>query len=118
MRDEAFADFMYNYREERGLTQKDLAKISGVNASTISRIESGVVYPDKETILKIAAGYEIDPEELLAKSKYASVPEAFVIMARKTGNLSDEEKRAVYKLLDRTIDKVLAKLGKERDDGD
>ena len=41
-------------REKRGLTQKQLAKLSGVPQSEISRIERGSVHPTERTLVKLA----------------------------------------------------------------
>lgn len=40
-------------REEEGITQKELEKISGVKQPVISRMEKGTVDPQLSTILKI-----------------------------------------------------------------
>ncbi|ATY17048.1 transcriptional regulator (plasmid) [Amycolatopsis sp. AA4] len=53
------------YRNSRGLTQTDLAKLLGIHQTYLSKIESGhrKVF-DIELILRIASQLELDPEEL------------------------------------------------------
>ncbi|PGF05096.1 helix-turn-helix domain-containing protein [Bacillus toyonensis] len=48
-------------RVKRGLSQRELSKLSGVAQKTISRIESGEDIPSIETIVKLAKhlGYEV-----------------------------------------------------------
>ncbi len=41
-------------RQKRGLTQKQLAKLSGIAQSEISRIERGSIHPTEPTLFKIA----------------------------------------------------------------
>jgi ribosome-binding protein aMBF1 (putative translation factor) len=42
-------------RERRGLTQKQLAELSGVQQSEISKIERGQINPTIETVARMAA---------------------------------------------------------------
>lgn len=56
------------YRKERGLTQKQLADISGVNSRQIQRIESGSSKAENLTLknaLALAKALEIRPEDLI-----------------------------------------------------
>lgn len=41
-------------REERGLTQVQLAERSGVDQADISRIERGSAFPNEKTLIRIA----------------------------------------------------------------
>ena len=43
-------------RIDAGLTQKELAKVSGIRQSNISRIESGAAVPTLKTLYAIAKG--------------------------------------------------------------
>ena len=45
---------LYETRIDLGISQKELAKLSGVRQSNISRIETGTCSPDLETISKLA----------------------------------------------------------------
>ena len=54
------------WRRARGLTQRDLAALSGVQQRTISRIESGVVEELRVgTLLKLADALGVEVLELL-----------------------------------------------------
>ena len=53
---------MIEAREKQGLTQRDLAKISGVKQPAIARIESLLSTPQLDTLLKvlIPLGYSLE----------------------------------------------------------
>lgn len=42
-------------RNERGITQRELEKMSGVSQPVIARMESGSTVPDLDTVLKVLA---------------------------------------------------------------
>jgi transcriptional regulator with XRE-family HTH domain len=47
-------------RQERGVTQEQLAKASGIRQSNISRLESGRVMPDWSSLWRIAEALGLD----------------------------------------------------------
>lgn len=47
-------EMIINTRHEKGLTQKQLADLAGIEQASLSRIETGKVSPDLATIKKIA----------------------------------------------------------------
>lgn len=52
-------------RTNAGLTQQQLAELSGISRRTINRIERGLsVEPDLDTIFRIAAGLGARPEDV------------------------------------------------------
>ena len=51
-------------RTSQNLTQKQLADDSGLSSSTISRIESGLISPTYDALVKLATGLKIDIETL------------------------------------------------------
>ena len=52
------------HRQDRFISQNDLAKLSGVTAATISRIENGVERPRFVTIRKLAKALNVDPGDI------------------------------------------------------
>ena len=52
-------------RLDRGLTQNELAELSGLSHSALSKIENNHISPTFETILKITSGLETDISDLL-----------------------------------------------------
>ena len=57
------------YRENRKMTQNDLADILEVSAGTISKYESGTLEPSIESIKRLAELFEISIDELLNDEK-------------------------------------------------
>ena len=51
-------------RVEKGWTQAELAKKSGVSIVTVCLIETGKTKPSVDTILKISRAFSIDPSIL------------------------------------------------------
>ncbi len=60
-RDEPGARSLREWRMERLLTIRDLARVAGVGAVTVSRIEDGVRVPRSATIQRIAAALGVEP---------------------------------------------------------
>jgi transcriptional regulator with XRE-family HTH domain len=54
------------WRRARGLTQRELSALSGVQQRTISRLESGMVEePRTSTLLRLAGALEVEPFDLM-----------------------------------------------------
>ena len=53
------------YRENKNMTQNDLADILEVSAGTVSKYESGNLEPSIESIKRLAEVFEISIDELL-----------------------------------------------------
>ena len=48
------------FRLRRGLSQSELAKLVGVTASTISQVESNLIYPSLPALMKMAEALAVD----------------------------------------------------------
>ncbi|MCI6548722.1 MAG: helix-turn-helix transcriptional regulator [Coriobacteriaceae bacterium] len=44
-------------REETGMTQQQLADVTGINRSNISKLENGIANPSLRTLKRIAKGF-------------------------------------------------------------
>ena len=60
-----FGENMRKAREEKGLTQEQLAEILKTKQNTISRWENGEREPSLEMVVKIARSLDCDPNYLL-----------------------------------------------------
>jgi transcriptional regulator with XRE-family HTH domain len=49
-----------DFRHRRGLSQTELAKLVGVTASTISQVESNLIYPSIPALIKMAEAMAVD----------------------------------------------------------
>lgn len=103
----SFGQYLVQLREQKLISQRKLAEAAGVTNSTISRIEADAVKPDPATLEKLAAALQVDKTLLLTKCGYSEIPEEFVIIARKTGELSEEKRAEAYKIFNETIDRFL-----------
>lgn len=61
----AFGDNLKKLRQEKGLRQKDLAKIIGVSSGAIGMYENNKRAPDFETLKKIAKYFQVSTDYLL-----------------------------------------------------
>jgi transcriptional regulator with XRE-family HTH domain len=52
-------------RRERALSQRDLARMTGVAFDTISRLETGKQEAQPKTIRKLAEALRVEPKELM-----------------------------------------------------
>lgn len=63
------------HREARGITQKHLAELVGVDAASISRYERGTVDPRFGRASKIAAALGVSLDDLYVHDSEASTPQ-------------------------------------------
>ena len=61
----AFGAVLRQIRNEKGLTQDDLADRLGINSPYISRLESGQKHPSLEMIWKIAKALGIQASDIV-----------------------------------------------------
>ena len=104
MNDISFGEYIVQSRESEGLSQRKLAELAGLTNSTISRIESNQVKPDPATLDKIAQALNIDKSILMTKCGYSEIPEDFVVIARKVGELTLEQRANIFQVFNSTID--------------
>lgn len=67
----AFHERIVALRKERGLTLQECARLTGVAASTLSKIERAELSPTVSTLQKIAAGFQLDAADLLMQPRPA-----------------------------------------------
>jgi len=112
----SFGEYLSQLRSEKGISQRKLAELAGLTNSTVSRIEANSVKPDPDTLEKLSKALNVDKSLLLTKCGYSEIPEEFVIIARKTGELSEEQRARVYKEFNETIDKFLLEFDDSEED--
>ena len=57
--------FLQQLRKEKGLTQEQLAEMTGVARRTVSRWETGNNLPDIDILIRLSDLYAVDLRELL-----------------------------------------------------
>lgn len=60
-----FSNILKTLRTKRGMSQADLARLLGIGRSTIAGYENGTRKPDHETLLQIAACFQVSTDFLL-----------------------------------------------------
>ena len=65
MNQKKIGEFFKRLRNEKGLTQQDLADMLNINNRTISRWENAVTMPDFDILIELAKYYDVSVEELL-----------------------------------------------------
>lgn len=69
-------DLVKKTREERGMTIRAVAKLTGVKASGLSQLEKGITQaPNLYTAIRLAAALELDPAQLAAACMQDWLPE-------------------------------------------
>jgi len=58
------------YRENKKMTQNEIADILGVKPATVSKYESGILEPNVESLKKLAETFEISVDELLKEDTF------------------------------------------------
>lgn len=58
------------YRENKNMTQGEIADILGVKSATISKYEAGTLEPNIESLKKLAELFEVSIDELLKEEKF------------------------------------------------
>lgn len=57
--------YLKEYREELGITQKEFARLVGLNERTVNDIETGKTRPKADTLVRLADALGVMTDELL-----------------------------------------------------
>lgn len=79
--------FLKQLRNERGMTQEQLAEVLGVSGRTVSRWETGTNLPDLSILVQISEYYDVEIKEILNGE-------------RKSENMDSELKETLLKVAD------------------
>lgn len=88
-----FGEILTELRQDRKMTQKDLAQAMFVTVGTISNYENGVHYPDVEKLISLADYFNVTTDYLLGRCKVDLSPDIFdesVIGEKTIGQLIDD----------------------------
>ncbi len=87
-------------RKSRGLTQAQLADIIGLDAKTISRIESGGRFPKKENLEKIVSALNCNIKDLFNFDYIKSKEELRAYINKKLDTASYNELKYYVRVVD------------------
>lgn len=79
--------FLKQLRNEKGITQEQLAEILGVSGRTVSRWETGTNLPDLSVLVQISEYYDVEIKEILNGE-------------RRKGNMDNKLKETLLKVAD------------------
>lgn len=72
-----FGELLAELRQDRGMTQKDLAQILFVSVGTISNYEKGKHLPDVEKLVALAEFFNVTTDYLLGRCSSNLSPDVF-----------------------------------------
>lgn len=112
-----FGDYLKQMRKKRGYTLKQLAELSGVSDSQISRIEIGTRgVPKLENLKKLAKALDVPPDSLLEKAgllnRTDSAFEAAAMVAGALNSAFYEDDQEVRNYLEAVVLKKFADMEK------
>lgn len=73
---DAFAALLVSRRQRAGLSQEELAALSGLDRTAISKLERGINAPMLRTVIQLAGGLGIEPSELTPPLRWRPSPAA------------------------------------------
>ncbi len=74
MDNQAIGKYLLKKRQEKGLTQRQLAEQLGVTYQAVSRWEQGLSIPDIDTLVLIADYYVVAVDDILQREGYMNQP--------------------------------------------
>jgi transcriptional regulator with XRE-family HTH domain len=106
-----FAKRLQELRKEKGISQDKLAKLTDSSGVMIGRYERGEMSPSIEIAQKLAAVFEVSLDYLTGTPGAISdfKNKELIERAIKIENLPEEEKKALYLVIDSVIRDSLAK---------
>lgn len=75
-------DKIRNAREDRDLSQRDMANLIPMNQSNYSKIERDIQEPNLEQLRRICQILSLDPRYLLQLGDYTTVTEADILLLK------------------------------------
>lgn len=68
-----FGDILKTLRKNNGLTQSDLGRRVGLSKAVVSKYETGIGYPNFETLIRIAKYFGVTTDYLLGEENVKTV---------------------------------------------
>ncbi|MFQ3576828.1 MAG: helix-turn-helix transcriptional regulator [Cytophagales bacterium] len=93
-------------REDRGLSQKEVASVADIDRGQYSRIETNKVEPSLSTLEKIALAFKVDVEEFFKKEAPVNVDSFDKTLVEKVKiieELEAEQKSHIYAIIDMAV---------------
>ena len=94
---QAFGNYLKQLRNKNNLSQKELARLAGIDPSTLCRLEQGSRKPTPRMVRKLARALEQPLEELMDRAELKQIAENLPVFAerlhrlRRQSGLSQEQ---------------------------
>lgn len=100
MNQQKIGTFLKELRNEKNVTQEQLAEKLGVSRRSVSRWETGRNLPDLDILIEMADDYDVDLREMLeGERKSEKMNKELTETVLKVADYSNEEKRRMMKIL-------------------
>lgn len=120
-----FGELLAELRQDRRLTQKELAQIIFVTDGTISNYENGVHLPDVDKLISLADFFGVTVDYLLGRCSSSLSPDVFdePVIGKKTAGelirdireMTSERKQALSVIInDMNFSMMVGQYGKEK----
>ena len=96
----SFGQNLRRLRNDKGYTQTDLAKHSGVRSATISQIEQDEGDPKLSTVNKLISALGCSPDSLMLEMKDVSLDAVMKTMIERASKLPEQDKLIVMDVMD------------------
>lgn len=99
-------DIIKKMREERGLSQKEVATSVDIDRGQYSRIETNKVEPTLSTLEKLAKAFNVEVEDFFKKEPPVTVDsfdKSLVEKVKIIDELEEEQKSHIYAIIDMAV---------------
>lgn len=96
-------------RKQKGLSQTELANVSGVSREMIGKYERGEAVPSIDAAKKIADAFEVSMDYLIGEGSHASFDKKNIKRLQDIEKLDDATKDKLYFVIDNIIQNYKAK---------
>jgi transcriptional regulator with XRE-family HTH domain len=86
----AFAEDLRRMRAERFLSQRELARLAGLHAITLVRLEAGATAPSTRTVRALAGALGVNPGDLSSPEEVAELRRVLKNDARRAASTEPE----------------------------
>ena len=102
MNQQKIGEFLKHLRNDKGMTQEQLAEHFYVSSRTVSRWETGRNMPDVEILIELADFYDVEIREIIdGERKSENMKEEFKETVLKVAEFSNEEKLKLTKRMNK-----------------
>lgn len=109
----SFCNVLKDLRTRGGVTQQELADLTGVTPTGVSYWETGKSIPSYDTLNKIASYFGVTVDYLMGEKNEINMNDRKAIIFRKTEQVPERDQEMLFDLIDKTVDYFIEKKGSE-----